>query len=36
MKPWKRTPMHYRRSRPDKLQWGHGDEAVEEMSWLRS
>src|SRR5208282_3473736 len=34
MKPWKRrgVPFHVERNRP-MLQWGHGDEAVEERSW---
>ena len=30
MKPWKSIPSARRRQPPTALQWGHGDEAVEE------
>jgi len=36
MKPWKRDQPCFRRDPPHSLQWGHGDEAVEETEpmWL--
>ncbi len=30
MKPWKRTELSAANAEMDSLQWGHGDEAVEE------
>ena len=31
MKPWKRKPRKLGQSPWSRLQWGHGDEAVEEI-----
>ena len=31
MKPWKRKTDGQKSRRPNELQWGHGDEAVEEL-----
>ena len=32
MKPWKRMIMEWLGHRQIQLQWGHGDEAVEELA----